>query len=663
MPYALRVFISACFFSHLALSQLSDDQQKTEKYVCQTDNECLERLSQALLNKKSEESFYQVCRSHHQTAKKCCANPLACSTAYAREASQSLKSASSIYLREKGSAPASCQLNNLSGLISLFLSGQSSICQAGAEHCKAHCEDKLEQFKQDFKACFSIKHPHTIDSALKQAKKPLNSQNCWQGMRFIAERYKKQSLNKRSLFREDIKAGDIVDCEDMGKKISRKNMSRLALNMCYQAQAKRRSEERTEGQTEERKERERARLKAIEERERQERQDDWQTSGIEEWEERQEKMRRILETVLGYGSRPKKEVKSSLEQDGPEIPKTKKETEKYGVIEDEDDKKTVKEPEIVKSKEEKELVKQHETAKGKHKKAPVKRLAQKKTGQNSKKAGAGLMASSAKGLKLDKPKKLSTIVKAVPVKGLKPDKLKKSASPSKTNASASLTGSQTKPQAKTSASGNRAGGQAKPLSSPAQLAQAGDKSGKCPISMPKIKSAVVFQSVEAPQIESMSKQTHLPYNDYDLARKKPAGILIQLNKANMSARQEFRMALFIQGESNYRYKCFHKPLSGIMNAGLDSVCSFTRSNFTKTSDFKFFPLPMHEQILDKKGKFNVTVVLYPRGYSRIAACLKKNNFYINCRYRRFKFNFYKNRWREKLLFVKQSQYRLFRIFI
>ena len=120
MPYALIIFISACFFSHLALSQLSDDQQKTEKYVCRADSECLERLSQALLNKKSEESFYQVCRSHHQTAKKCCVNPLACSTAYAREASQSLKSASSTYLREKGSAPASCQLNNLSGLISLF---------------------------------------------------------------------------------------------------------------------------------------------------------------------------------------------------------------------------------------------------------------------------------------------------------------------------------------------------------------------------------------------------------------------------------------------------------------------------------------------------------------------------------------------------------------
>ncbi len=573
MPYALPIFISACFFSHLALSQLSDDQQKTEKYVCQTDNECLERLSQALLNKKSEESFYQVCRFHHQTAKKCCANPLACSKAYAREASQSLKSASSIYLREKGSAPASCQLNNLSGLISLFLSGQSSICQAGAEHCKSHCEDKLEQFKKDFKACFSIKHPHTIDSALKQAKNPLNSQNCWREMRFIAERYKKQSLNKRALFREDIKAEDIVDCEDMGKEMGRKSMSQLALKMCHQAQAERRSEGRTEGQTEgqteERKERERARLKAIEEHERQERQDDWQTYGIKEWKAQKERIRQDREAIFGYSSRPKKEeVKSYVRQVASEVPKTKKETEKYGVIEN--DKEAIKEREIVKNGEEKELVKQNEavkgedkkapvkkdeTAKGKDKKAPVKRLAQKKTGQNPKKAGAGLMASSAKGLKPDEPKKLSTIVKAVPAKGLKPDKLKKSASSSKTNASSSLQGSQTKPQAKTSASGNRAGGQAKPLSSPAQLAQAGDKSGKCPISMPKIKSAVVFQSVEAPQIEPLNTIKN-QYDNYDLAQGKPAVILLHLTQTE-NIREKYSIALKVDGKP-IKTKCSGK---------------------------------------------------------------------------------------------------------
>ena len=52
------------------------------------------------------------------------------------------------------------------------------------------------------------------------------------------------------------------------------------------------------------------------------------------------------------------------------------------------------------------------------------------------------------------------------------------------------------------------------------LAQANSRSGNCPVSMPRIKSAVVFQSVEAPQIEPMRAQAKFPYNNYDLVMGK-----------------------------------------------------------------------------------------------------------------------------------------------
>jgi len=486
----------------------------------------------------------------------------------------------------------------MNSLISAFLSGQNSVCKTGIENCKTYCENKLENFKQTFRRCFAIKYPHTIDSVLEQANNPLNNPNCWKEMRLIAEKYKKQSFDKLSFFSEDIQAGDIVNCGSIRKEIGRRNMDNLVLNMCYQAQVQRQHEEQARSPDSEL-----AKQQAIEDQEREEQQA-WQTFGIEEWEEQQERMRRDMEANVGYSSDEKRKIASTLHQDDSEVPTIKKEAEKYGIVEDENDKKSVKKQETVKNKDKKESAKKYENIKNrdKNKKEIVKHLIQDKektgTSISPEKAltgltGAGLIASITGGIKSDNSKKVE----------------KRKSNP-KTNISSKLIES----QKKSLSSKNTM-----------QLAQAGNRSGKCPVNMPQIKSAVVFQSVEAPQIESMNKQTYLPYNDYDLARKKPAGILVQLNKANMNMRQEFRMALFIQGDSNYRYECFHKPLSGIMSEGQESICLFYKHD----SNFKFFPLPMYEQILNKIGKFNVTVVLYPRGYSSISGCLNKSSFYIN----------------------------------
>ena len=104
--------------------------------------------------------------------------------------------------QQTGSDSISCHLNNLSSLISAFLSGQSSVCKTGIENCETYCENKLEKFKQAFRRCFAIEYPHTIDSVLEQANSPLNNPNCWKEIRLIAEKYKKQSFDKLSSFRE-----------------------------------------------------------------------------------------------------------------------------------------------------------------------------------------------------------------------------------------------------------------------------------------------------------------------------------------------------------------------------------------------------------------------------------------------------------------------------
>ena len=153
--------------------------------------------------------------------------------------------------------------------------------------------------------------------------------------------------------------------------------------------------------------------------------------------------------------------------------------------------------------------------------------------------------------------------------------------------------------------------------------------GRCPISMPQIRSAVVFQSVEAPQIEPINQQAYLPYDDYDLVMGKPAGILIDLNRARMDRRREFALAFTIKGERSYRYNCFHVPFNGEMKEGQEDVCSFTRSDLLREGDSKFFPLPMNEAILNQEGKFTVRVAFYPRGYNNNPACLKTQDFNIN----------------------------------
>lgn len=171
------------------------------------------------------------------------------------------------------------------------------------------------------------------------------------------------------------------------------------------------------------------------------------------------------------------------------------------------------------------------------------------------------------------------------------------------------------------------------LNSSIQIAQSGSQSDRCPISMPKIKSAVVFQSVEAPQIEPMSKQAHPPYNNYDLVMGKPAGVLIQLDTKTMDTKKEFAMDLFVAGDSKYLDKCFHEPFAGDMKDGQQDFCFFTKNDLRFEGNYKFFPLPMNEELLNlEKENLSITATLYPRGYSEDQRCLKEKTFRISIIY-------------------------------
>ena len=162
---------------------------------------------------------------------------------------------------------------------------------------------------------------------------------------------------------------------------------------------------------------------------------------------------------------------------------------------------------------------------------------------------------------------------------------------------------------------------------------AGNIINACPISMPQIKSAVVYQSVEAPQIEEMEKQEFQPYPDiprfksYDLVMGKPAGILVELNTFRMDKNKEFALDLRLGGKNDF--DCFHSPLDNkIMEQGREKSCFFKSADLKK-SRHKFIPLYMNAEFLKKERSIHkVQVNLYPRGYKKYNNCREIVDFNI-----------------------------------
>ena len=66
-----------------------------------------------------------------------------------------------------------------------------------------------------------------------------------------------------------------------------------------------------------------------------------------------------------------------------------------------------------------------------------------------------------------------------------------------------------------------------------------------------------------------------------------------------------------------------------MRKGREDLCHFTSSRLLKEDLYKFFPLPMEEELLNQEGGFEIRVALYAGGYGDNRACLKARDFSIN----------------------------------
>ena len=165
------------------------------------------------------------------------------------------------------------------------------------------------------------------------------------------------------------------------------------------------------------------------------------------------------------------------------------------------------------------------------------------------------------------------------------------------------------------------------------------KAQTCPVS-PKIQSAIVYQSVEAPQIETMSNQelqqdpNNPVFKSYDLVMGKPAGVLIKLDKSEMDATEEFEIEMSLRINEkviSVTSSCFHESLNGnAMKKGDETSCSFTRKEFHRPKLNKFIPLPMDEAPLNNHhGKdAEVTLSLYPKNTKKLS-CDKEKKFLVN----------------------------------
>ena len=523
-----------CLFPIIALSesyylekQQTNTSANSSDYTCKVDDpQCLYYLHNVLLNKQSNRGIYQYCKITYKNAKSCCIDPSQCQESWGIDLAQDLRNDSLEMVQDVGENLLSCKLNELSDLVNSLSSTQRDACEFGTENCVIECENKLKKFKQDFKRCFSIPDSLSIEKVLSKAKIPSKNHNCYEEMKKVVKKYKEQSLNKKSLLREKLKAKDIVNCTGIKDQYTKSNLDSFALSICHQAQEQNLQEE--------------------------------------EKEKRQKKTKRVQSeeniNSIDFSKNKSKEKKRAS-------------------------KKSLEEPKEVNSTSKNTSVKKVQNLSLKKNKAKQKPLTQRKS-------------------KLKKPSSTAKFKNTIegPRENLSDNRLTRSG-----------------------------------LITSNHLALAPLKvsSGNCPVSMPHIKSAVVFQSVEAPQIEPMNKQefqidpNNPDFKSYDLVMRKPAGVLIKLKAAEMDRNKEFAMDIRISSDNKYGRRCFHEPMKEVMRERQTDFCFFNQSDLSKEGIFKFFPLPMEKHSLNKEGRYFIDLTLYPRGYANNKKCRTEKEIEIN----------------------------------
>ena len=200
-------------------------------------------LNNVLLNKEFNKGIYKYCETNLDNAKLCCADPSQCQEPWGKEFSKNLRESSLKRVQSSGGDPLSCHLNQLSNLINSLSKIQNKTCNVGLKNCNVDCEKKLKEVTQAFRQCFSIPNSYSIKKVLeKMQSHPVAEQACYQKMYEVVEKYKKQSLDEESLFREKLATKDIVNCEEINSIQTKSSLNNFALNICHQAQSQKQKE-------------------------------------------------------------------------------------------------------------------------------------------------------------------------------------------------------------------------------------------------------------------------------------------------------------------------------------------------------------------------------------------------------------------------------------
>ena len=643
--FFVSAFIFQFFYLPLVFSNPYLEDEPVEKsitkpsWTCKIDYECLKYL-QNELNKESDYSLYQVCQEEYDIVKNCCEGLNNCPSLYGVE--RDLGNIKSNVLNSSGDQ-AGCSANSMSSLISSIHGIQKEVCQLGSENCKTRCENKLDELKRRIKSCFSI--DSSIDKALEQAKTAQGNSNCYEKLKEVAKKYKRQSLNGRSELKEDLSVQDIVDCKGIKNKANMAVGTKKALGICSQA-----SQELLQRQQEEQAKKEEGERFARE----QEKQTELERQKEEELTRKQEKFESRAEMIqvdTGYTENKNAETLNSQDNlqvqsldtkrqltesekirgsDGEtiKIPESEKAKEPADKKKDEKDKESKKE----KDKESKEEKKQEdESKKGdeKDKKQDGKNQDDKKKSEDSNKV---------KDTKQSEGSKIKPVVSAGAVQvasvqttpALKSPNVESKKTKTVSKAKQSKSDNNLKAVSdKTETSNTKSSKQAQSSEKASISSLAGNTTNinKCPIDMPKIKSAIVYQSVSAPQIEPLDQQepqkdpNNPNFTSYDLVYRKPAGVLIELGDFK-NQRETFHLSLNIKDKAEIS-KCFLSPLNGqTMHEGDEKDCLFT--GYDVFDKHKFIPFP---ERIGRAGKSTSAIVkLYHKTYSE---CETIKSFKLN----------------------------------
>ena len=214
------------------------------EYTCQVDHKCLNYLNNVLLSKESDKGIYKYCETNLDNTKLCCADPSQCQEPWGQEFAQNLRESSLEKVQNSGGDLLSCKLDQLSDLISSLSEIQNKACNVGFENCNVNCENKLKEVIHTFRQCFFIPNSYSIEKVLKKIKHHhVTKPTCYRKMYEVVEKYKNQSLDKKSLIRGRLEVKDIVNCEEIKNIHTESSLNNFALNMCHQARDQKQKED------------------------------------------------------------------------------------------------------------------------------------------------------------------------------------------------------------------------------------------------------------------------------------------------------------------------------------------------------------------------------------------------------------------------------------